>query len=261
MGVQAADIHTEDQHRRRLDRRWWIALIVVVVGSFAVLLGMGVQLNNEKPPLPQAVVAGNDPVMTIDDIQAGQRIWQSMGGQEIGSVWGHGAYVAPDWTADWLHREATFLLDRWSQADYGVAYEDADAVQQGALEAQLTQTLRTNTYDEATGTVTIDADRVAAWEANSAYYTALFADGHERYAIPAGTLTDPAQAQQMADFFWWTSWAASTDRPGTDVTYTQNWPHEPLIGNTPPRTTSSGASSASSCCWPGSPEWSTTTPA
>ena len=37
----------------------------------------------------------------------------------------------------------------------------------------------------------------------------------------------------MATFFWWTAWAASTDRPGQDVTYTQNWPHEELIGNRP----------------------------
>ena len=234
MAVQAEDIQSEDQHRRRLDRRWWIALIVVVVGSFAVLLGMGVQLNQEKPPIPATVVASNDSLMTSEDIQAGQRIWQSMGGQEIGSVWGHGAYVAPDWTADWLHREATFLLDRWAQADFGVTYADASLEQQGALEGRLKEVMRTNTYDTATGVITIDADRAAAWEANSAYYAALFADGHERYAIPKGSLTDAAQAQQMADFFWWTSWAASTDRPGTDVTYTQNWPHEPLIDNNPP---------------------------
>jgi nitric oxide reductase large subunit len=31
-------------------------------------------------------------------IQNGQGVWQSLGGQEIGSIWGHGAYVAPDWS-------------------------------------------------------------------------------------------------------------------------------------------------------------------
>src|SRR5690606_32372560 len=32
---------------------------------------------------------------------------------------------------------------------------------------------------------------------------------------------------------FWTAWAASTERPGTEVTYTNNWPHEPLVGNKP----------------------------
>ena len=53
------------------------------------------------------------------------------------------------------------------------------------------------------------------------------------YAIPAGALTDPTKQREMAAFFFWTAWAASTDRPGEDVTYTQNWPHEELVGNRP----------------------------
>jgi nitric oxide reductase subunit B len=221
-----------DEHRRRRDRRWWIALVVVVVGSFAVLGYQGTRIAAEKPPIPSSVVTETgETVIDGADIVAGQRIWQSLGGQEIGSVWGHGAYVAPDWTADALHREATFILDSWAD---GGRYDQLDAETQGALKARLKQLLRTNTYDPATGTVTIDPIRVEAFNANVDHYTTLFSQGHDHYAIPAGTLTDPAQARQMASFFWWTSWAASTDRPDSEVTYTQNWPHEPLIDNVPP---------------------------
>ena len=219
-------------------RRWWIALVVVVVGSFAVLLGLGRQIDTDKPPIPAKVLAGGQQLMTGDDIVQGQQIWQSLGGQEIGSVWGHGAYVAPDWTADWLHREAVWHLDTWARQGGAASYEALGAEQQEVLKARLKTLLRTNTYDPASGTVTLDPQRAAAWRANSDYYAKLFADGHNNYAIARGTLTDRAQAQQMADFFWWTAWSAATNRPGNGpvdgVSYTQNWPHEPLIDNVPP---------------------------
>jgi nitric oxide reductase large subunit len=75
---------------------------------------------------PQQVVT-TDGVTLIGtgEISAGQNVWQSMGGMEVGSIWGHGSYVAPDWTADWLHREAVFILDRWSNSDYGSDFEKA----------------------------------------------------------------------------------------------------------------------------------------
>ncbi|MDO5731444.1 MAG: nitric-oxide reductase large subunit [Corynebacterium sphenisci] len=216
----------------RRDRRWWIALIVTVAASFATLLFMGQQINVSKPPIPDRVVDESGQVlMTGEDIMDGQRVWQSMGGQQIGSVWGHGAYVAPDWTADWLHRESELILD--DLAGGPGAYAEADAPGQAALKARLKQVMRTNTYDEATDTITLPAARVAAFDRLRDHYAGIFAEGHERYAIPEGTLVDPADQDLLADFFWWSAWAASTDAPGKDVTYTQNWPHEPLIDNVP----------------------------
>ncbi len=219
---------------RRRNRRWWFALTTVVVLSFAVLLWMGTSIAKSKPPVPDKVVDETGTVlMTGKDIMDGQRVWQSIGGQQIGSVWGHGAYVAPDWTADWLHREAVFLLDEYAQAEHEVAYADLDEEQKGALKARLKSELRTNTYDKQSQTVTLSADRVAALKSNSAHYAQIFAGGNERYAIPADTVDDPAAMTKMNQFFWWSSWAASTNAPGSDATYTLNWPHEPLIDNVP----------------------------
>ncbi len=91
--------------------------------------------------------------------------------------------------------------------------------------------MRTNTFDPATRTVTIEPARAAAFKLLAEHYADVFANGREEYAIPKGALTDPAKLHAMAAFFWWTSWVSSTNRPGEDVTYTQNWPHEPLVGN------------------------------
>lgn len=216
------------------DRRWWIALACVFFGSFAVLLWMGLQIQESKPPIPTKVVDASGQVLVSgDDVMDGQRVWQSIGGQQVGSVWGHGAYVAPDWTADWLHREATFVLDHYARAEGLPSYAEASVEQQGMLKARLKQSMRTNTYDPATGTITLDEARGAAFKANAEHYAQVFRDGNEPYAIPSGAVKDAEAMRQMNTFFWWSSWAASTDAPGDEATYTRNWPHEPLIDNVP----------------------------
>ena len=98
-------------------KRYWIALTVVLVASFAVLGGVGRKMISEAPPLPNVYTADGQLLFTGSSITSGQNVWQSIGGQEIGTVWGHGAYVAPDWTADWLHRESLILLDIRAKRD------------------------------------------------------------------------------------------------------------------------------------------------
>jgi len=215
-------------------KKLWIALGLVLVISFAVLGGVGVKVLRSAPPIPSQVVTSDGRVLFDGaSIQDGQGAWQSIGGQEVGTIWGHGAYVAPDWTADWLHRECVFILDRWAQLSGAANYAALGPEQQAALQARLRGIIRRNTYDAATGRITVDPVRAAAFENLFAYYSDVFTRGRDQYAIQPNALSDPAKLRQMSAFFWWTAWAASTDRPGTDITYTQNWPHEPLIGNQP----------------------------
>jgi nitric oxide reductase subunit B len=215
-------------------KKLWIAFAAVIAISFGVLGWIGTRIYQEAPPLPDRVVDTNGRVVIGEgEISAGQNVWQSMGGMEVGSVWGHGSYVAPDWTADWLHRELTFVLDDWARAEHGKQYSSLAAEPQAALRGRLQQLFRTNTYDAASNTIRIDPVRARAFEANAAYYAALFKNGRTAYAIPAGAVTDPDRARKLAAFFWWTSWAASANRPNDDISYTHNWPHEALVGNVP----------------------------
>ena len=96
-------------------KRLWLAFVAVMVLSFLVLGWIGTRIYQEMPPIPEKVVTTDGQTLIgSGEITAGQNVWQSMGGMEVGSIWGHGSYVAPDWTADWLHREAVFILDRWA---------------------------------------------------------------------------------------------------------------------------------------------------
>ena len=215
-------------------KKLWIALALVLIISFSVLGGVGIKIMHNAPPIPSQVVASNGQILFSGSvIQDGQNAWQSIGGQEVGTIWGHGSYVAPDWSADWLHRECVFLLDHWAKELGAASYETLPAEQQAALRQRLQTTIRRNTYNPANQTITVDPARVVAFADLSHYYADVFANGRPQYAIQKGALTDPEKLRAMSAFFWWTAWAASTNRPGSDVTYTQNWPHEPLIGNQP----------------------------
>ncbi len=215
-------------------KRLWIGLIAVLVVSFAVLGWIGSRIYQQAPPVPDQVVTTEGRVVfDVGAVAAGQDVWRSFGGMELGSIWGHGAYVAPDWTADWLHRELVAMLDGWATRDHATAYAQLAPEQQAALRERLTREVRTNTYAVASNTITVSPDRAAAIEANVAYYTALFANGRDEYALPPGTVAEPARARALAAFFFWSSWAASANRPDESITYTSNWPHEPLIRNVP----------------------------
>ena len=135
-------------------KRLWFAFSAVCILSFAVLGWIGVRIYQEMPPLPDRVVttAGNV-VIPSGAITRGQNVWQSLGGMQVGSIWGHGSYVAPDWTADWLHREVTFVLDEWAGAEFSRPYEQLSMEDKAKLRGRLEEMYRRNDFDASTNTL------------------------------------------------------------------------------------------------------------
>ncbi len=215
-------------------KKLWLAFAAVMIVSFLILGWVGTRIYQEMPPIPNKFVT-TDGVTLVDsgEIGEGQNVWQAMGGMQVGSVWGHGSYVAPDWTADWLHREAIFILDKWGTDEFGYPFAELSAEQQGQLTGRLTEQLHENSYDVATGIATISPIRAAAFAANVEHYKSVFIDGNADYAIPAGAIASEERLRKLSAFYFWTSWAAVTTRPGDIASYTNNWPHEPLVGNRP----------------------------
>src|SRR5262245_25506359 len=129
-------------------RKLWAALSLVLIGSFAVLGYFGREIYRQAPPVPERVVSETGAqLFSGQDIKDGQNVWQSMGGQQVGSIWGHGAYVAPDWSADWLHRECALRLDLWSMAAHGKRFADLGVDAKVPLQVKLAREMRRNTYD------------------------------------------------------------------------------------------------------------------
>ncbi|MBI5487083.1 MAG: nitric-oxide reductase large subunit [Deltaproteobacteria bacterium] len=216
-------------------------LAFVLVLAFGVLLFGGYLMHRDKPPIPGAAVTtdGRD-VYAGQDVIAGQSYFYSRGGQHLGSIWGHGAYLAPDWSADYLHRLGLFLAAR----HLGRSPEEAaqftqqelgrlDAPTAGRISATVAEEIKTNRFDPARGELTLTPFEAEAHASLVRYYTDLFRDGNERMGLQPGIVTTAEQGRQVASFFAWLAWAAGTNRPGDTHTYTANWPFDPLVGNQP----------------------------
>jgi nitric oxide reductase subunit B len=214
----------------------WLALVFVL--SFGALSYLGWQIYQSAPPIPQKVATADGQVLyTGEQIQRGQQVWLAAGGQQQGTVWGHGAYVAPDWSADWLHREALALQ---ALRDNAITNDPSalTASQRAVVDAAVKEELRHNTYDAESRTVTVSAVRAQAIRRVALHYIDLFGNAasldhlREQYAMRSGEVLDAGDREALSAFFFWTAWACATDRPNDPgVSYTSNWPHEPLVGN------------------------------
>jgi nitric oxide reductase subunit B len=163
------------------------------------------------PPVPEKVVdSGGHLVYSGREIQRGQQVFLHNGLMEYGSAFGHGAYLGPDFTADYLRRSSNLLKRSHSVAE-----------------------LRANRYDEMTRTLTLIPAQAAAFRRLVPHYSRFFSDPTTRHGLRAKAITDPVELRQLTAFFAWTAWAASTNRPGHNYSYTNNWPPEPRVANKP----------------------------
>ena len=219
-------------------KRLWTILVVGMVVMFGIMLLLGQQIYQQAPPIPATVKSASGEILfTRADIETGQNVWQSIGGMEQGSIWGHGSYLAPDWSADWLHREAETLLALSAANPLpGLTAAQAGAVQKAALREEM----RTNSYDPATGVITVSDTRAAAIKQVQTHFVSLYQGNdaaalalRQAYAFPVYGQLSSDEARQVSAFYFWTAWGATTNRPGDTITYTSNWPHEPLVGNVP----------------------------
>src|SRR5262245_1662206 len=225
----------QEQTMKSTNRLWrWLGLICVL--SFGALGYLGWQIHLQAPPIPKTVLTTEgDVLFTGEQIQLGQQAWRAAGGQQLGTVWGHGSYVAPDWSADWLHKEAV-ALTALREAEQAKATPAMAEAERAAVAVRVRQEMRRNTYNEATGTLTVSVERAKAIREVAGHYDGLFgiepslAKLREQYAMTEGALPEKADRQALTAFFFWTSWAAATNRPGENqLSYTSNWPHEPLV--------------------------------
>ncbi len=210
-------------HIRRgllVSRAWIQAVVLVVLFGFLVLGLLAWQTYTGEPPIPARTVDYSGKILfTRDDVLAGQGVFLRNGLMQYGSIFGHGAYLGPDFTADYLHRAALIALDAYGGATSSRA------------RLATIEDFKTNRYNPATGTLTYSPGQTRAFDQLRAEYAKFFGEPTTKFGLRPNAITDPEQILQLTAFFSWSAWTATAVRPGKNYSYTNNWPPEPLVGN------------------------------
>ena len=212
---------------------WWrTGVLIAMIIGFSVLIGMTVNAYHVAPPIPDEVVSTNGTTLfTGEDIRSGQAVFLKYGLMENGTIWGHGAYLGPDFSAEYLHTLGLDAAAALSSQLYGKSVETLSPVERAAVEAQVAALLKQNRYDIASGAVTFSDVEAASFQNQIAKWTAYFSKPANNAGLQSALVNDPQELRQLTAFFAWTAWASVTNRWDKPYSYTNNFPYDPLVGN------------------------------
>ncbi len=210
--------------RKGLYTAFWIIAIFMV----SILIYYTANLQKEVPPIPKQVKSVSGEVLyTYDDVLAGKGYFQQFDLMDWGTMLGMGAYMGPDFSTDFMHYRAEFLYDFYAMQLYSKPNSQITEVERGAVKERVKADFRKQTSLLESTTVYTEAS-AAAYKRNVGYLTKLLVEGDPKRAFKGGVIRKE-EAVKIAAFVDWAQLVASSYRPGTMRTWSNNWPPEPLI--------------------------------
>jgi nitric oxide reductase subunit B len=212
---------------------WWRrSVVIILIFGFTILIGLAARTYTDAPPIPEKVVdRSGATVFTRADIVSGQEVFLKYALMENGTIWGHGAYLGPDFSAAYLHAlsiDASDLLATQRSDGNGPSVG-----QRNVLAAEVQQLLKANRYNPETDTLVLTEPEVLSYRKQITVWSDYFSEPKGSAGLPVQYIHDPQQLQQLTAFFAWTAWASVANRPNKSYSYTNNFPYDPTIGNTP----------------------------
>ena len=208
--------------RSLVGKGWVQGVALVMIFGFLVMGILAYRTYTASMPMPDKVVSqSGDVLFTSAQITHGQELFQARGLQEYGSVLGHGAYVGPDYTAEYLRMATDDVAAQW-RAQGLVDPRDRVAAE-----------FRTNRYSPDTKTLVFTDRQAKAFGDIQRHYAAYFGENATKYGLLPRMITDTTEIHDMTAFFAWTAWASAAERPGHNYSYTNNWPAERRVDNGP----------------------------
>ena len=156
-------------------------MLVVLVGFFVLGL-LAYRTYMAHPPVPARVVDPNgDVALHRQGHQPGQQVFLHNGLMEYGSAFGHGAYLGPDYTADYLRRSSDLVRDVVRRRRLGRGRAEDDR-----------RTCARNRYDARDRHA--DVQRGAGRRRSAQlvpYYSRFFSDPKTEHGLRPDAITDP----------------------------------------------------------------------
>ena len=214
---------------------WWKrSVILVLVLGFTILIWIAVRSYSDAPPIPEKVVSSaGETIFTREDILDGQQVFLKYGLMENGTIWGHGAYLGPDFSAEYLHTLSLDAGEMLSKQDYNRPFAELTATERAMVNAEVQQLLKQNLYNPKNGTLIFSPSEMASYKNQISKWTAYFSQPTLNRGLLIKHIKEPKELQQLTAFFAWTAWASIANRPDKPYSYTNNFPYDPRIGNIP----------------------------
>lgn len=214
---------------------WWRnTIILILILGFTILIWLAAKSYQDAPPIPAKVVGpAGEILFSKNDIVAGQQVFLKYGLMENGSIWGHGAYLGPDFSAEYLHTLGAGTGEAIARQRYNRALGDLSDAERDSVNAEVGQLLKQNRYDSRTGSLIYTRTETKSFQKQIAKWSDYFSKPAGNGGLPVAYVKDQKELRQLTAFFSWAAWASVANRPGKSYSYTNNFPYDPMVGNTP----------------------------
>ena len=215
-------------------KNWWQPLLFILVTSIAGVGMIGYQTYVDAPPMTGFKAPSGEVLINKTTIENGQKVFHKYALMEYGSFMGDGAQRGPDFTAEALHQITLSMNDYYIETFKKDNGRDASDMEKKIIGENIKTELKANKYNEAENIVILSEAQTFALGNLKKYYTDMFIDNNPDGKFPPKDyIKDRTETADLASFFFWGAWVCVTERPGTNFSYTHNWPYDPVAGNTP----------------------------
>ena len=223
-----------DHETIRFSKIWVLIMALVAIYGFGLLMTFTIKAYHDKPPIPELVInEQGDTLFTGNDIREGQSVFLKYGLMDNGTVWGHGAYLGPDFPALYLHRLALRTADIISLDFYDTGYENLSVEEQSQVASLIKFFLKENRYIKDDNILVFSPFEEYSLIEEQPLWLEYFRSPENNGGLRANLITDPDELFKLTSYFAWTAWASIADRPNASYSYTNNFPYDELAGNTP----------------------------
>ena len=226
----------ENPKNQKLSYWWRRGLIIILLLEFAVLIWVttGSLYRNLKPPIPEKVLDNSGSVVfTKTDIENGQQVFLKKALMSNGSIWGHGAYMGPDFSAQYLHNLALEVRNYIALEKYNSNFSELAPDQKETLVGLTRNFLSNNRYNPESHNLLYTEPEKQSFNNQISYWKDYLQKPEVNRGLSRTLIVDQSELKQLTSFFAWAAWATTAHAPGKSYSYTNNFPYEPLIGNGP----------------------------